>query len=370
MSLKAVVVKEVRQRMRDRLTLILTIFTVPFFTMAYGLVFSQETVHVAVAKPTTQVGHLLLKSVFEARSPDGQNLFNLHLVADASVLREQVEAGVWNAGVILPTAVITGSQSPPRIIMLGPVQRPQTMLTFAQLERILRGALAQIDPSQPKTPVFAWEEAGPPGPQTTFDQFVPGLLAFAIIMLIFSSALALSREIERGTLLRLQLTAVKPWHLVTGMGLVQTSLGILCVAITLLTAVVLGFKAQGSLLAALLFVSLGCLSSIGIGLIIACLMKTTPRSFLVASFVMFLLLVFSGIVFPKPDGNIGMLMGYQVAWTDILPTTHLRVALDRILASGWSSSRLGYPLTWMTLQATIILGTGIFLFGKQGPSGK
>jgi hypothetical protein len=370
MSLKAVITKEVRQRMRDRLTLVLTLLTVPFFTMAYGLVFSQETIHVAVAKPTTNIGHLLLKSVYDARSPDGENLFNLHLVADTSVLREQVEAGIWNAGVILPTAVITGSDSPPRIIMLGPVQRPKTMLTFAQLERILRGTLAQLDPDQPKTPVFAWEEAGPPGPQTTFDQFVPGLLAFAIIMLIFSSALALSREIERGTLLRLQLTAVKPWHLVAGMGLVQTSLGILCVAITLTTAIALGFKAQGSLVEALLFVSLGCLSSIGIGLIIACLMKTTSRSFLVASFVMFLLLVFSGIIFPKPEGNLGTVMGYQVAWIDILPTTHLRIALDRILASGWPASRLVYPLTWMTLQSTLILGTGIFLFGQQGPKGK
>jgi hypothetical protein len=63
-------------------------------------------------------------------------------------------------------------------------------------------------------------------------------------------------------------------------------------------------------------------------------------------------------------------MGYQVAWIDILPTTHLRIALDRILASGWPASRLVYPLTWMTLQSTLILGTGIFLFGQQGPKGK
>lgn len=367
MSLKAVIAKEIRQRMRDRLTLILTIFTVPFFTMAYGLVFSQETVHVAVAKPTTSVGHILLQSVLGARTPDGENLFNLHLVADASVLREQVEAGIWNAGVILPTTVITGSQSPPRIVMLGPVQRPHTMLTFAKLERILRGSLAQLDPNQPQTPVFAWEEAGPSGPETTFDQFVPGLLAFAIIMLIFSSTLALSREIERGTLLRLQLTAIKPWHLVAGMGLVQVLLGIICVAITLATAVILGFQAKGSLLEALLFVSLGCLSSIGIGLIIACLMKTTARSFLVASFVMFLLLVFSGIVFPKPTGIMTTFMEHKIAWVDILPTTHLRVALDRILASGWTSARLEYQFIWMAVQSLVILGAGVFLFGKQGP---
>ena len=63
MSLKAVIAKEVRQRLRDRLTLVLTLMTVPFFTMAYGMVFSQETIHVAVAKPTTNVGHLLLQSV-------------------------------------------------------------------------------------------------------------------------------------------------------------------------------------------------------------------------------------------------------------------------------------------------------------------
>ena len=367
MSLKAVVAKEVRQRLRDRLTLLLTLFTVPFFTMAYGMVFSQETIHVAVAKPTTNVGHLLLQSVYNARSPDGEKLFNLHMVADANILREQVEAGIWNAGVILPTTVITGAQSPPKIIMLGPVQRPQTMLTFAQLERILRGTLSQLDPSQPRTPVFAWEEAGPSGPQTTFDQFVPGLLAFAIIMLIFSSALALSREIERGTLLRLQLTQIRPWHLVAGMGMVQVLLGILCVAITLVTAVVLGFTVKGSMLAALLFITLGCLCSIGLGLIIACLLKTTPRSFLVSSFLMFLLLVFSGIVFPKPEGILTTVMNQTVSWTDLLPTSHLRVALDRILASGWSVAQLSYQLIWMSLQATVILGLGIFLFGKQGP---
>ena len=367
MSLQAVIAKEVRQRLRDRLTLVLTLFTVPFFTMAYGMVFSQETVHVAVAQPTTHVGHQLLQSVYNARSPDGERLFNLHMVANSKILREQVEAGIWNAGVILPSAVISGSDAPPKITMLGPVQRPQTMLTFAQLERILRGTLVQLDPSQPRSPVFAWEEAGPTGPQTTFDQFVPGLLAFAIIMLIFSSALALSREIERGTLLRLQLTPIKPWHLVAGMGMVQAALGIICVAITLVTAIVLGFSVEGSLLTALLFITLGCVSSIGIGLVIACLMKTTPRCFLVSSFVMFLLLVFSGIVFPQPEGILTTVMNQAVSWTDFLPTSHLRVALDRILASGWDIARLTYELFWMTLQALVILAAGVVLFAKQGP---
>ena len=370
MSLQAVIAKEVRQRLRDRLTLVLTLFTVPFFTMAYGMVFSQETIHVAVAKPTTQVGHLLLQSVYNAKSPDGEKLFNLHLVADANILREQVEAGIWNAGVIMPRTVINDSESPPKIIMLGPVQRPQTMLTFAQLERILRGTLTQLDPSQPPTPVFAWEEAGPTGPQTTFDQFVPGLLAFAIIMLIFSSALALSREIERGTLLRLQLTHIKPWHLVAGMGLVQAALGIICVGITLVTAIVLGFTVKGSILAALVFITLGCIASIGIGLVIACLTQTTPRAFLVSSFVMFLLLVFSGIVFPQPENTFTTIMSRAVSWTDFLPTSHLRIALDRILASGWESTRLGYQLIWMSLQAVVILGIGVFLFGKQGPQNR
>ena len=186
-------------------------------------------------------------------------------------------------------------------------------------------------------------------------------------MLIFSSALALSREIERGTLLRLQLTQIKPWHLVAGMGMVQVALGIVCVAITLVTAVVLGFTVKGSMFAALLFITLGCLCSIGMGLVIACALKTTPRSFLVSSFVMFLLLVFSGIVFPKPEGILTTVMNQSVAWTDLLPTSHLRLALDRILASGWSTAQLSYQFVWMSLQAAVILGLGIFLFGKQGP---
>lgn len=368
MSLRAVVVKELRQRSRDWLTLLLTVFTVPFFTFAYGLVFSHDTVHVAVAQPTTQSGHTLLKSIYHAKSPAGGKLFNLHLVADPMVLREQVEAGVWNAGIILPRAILRGDGSPPRVVMLGPVHRPETMLTFAQLERILRGALSQLAPSQQKVPVFAWEEAGPSGPQTTFDQFVPGLLAFAIIMLIFSSALALCREIERGTLRRLQLTAVKPWHLVAGMGVVQVALGMLSVGLTLATALALGFQAEGSILEALLFIGLGCLCSIGLGLIIACLMQDTPRTFLVASCAMFLLLVFSGIVFPRPSGTMGTFLGHTLEWVDLLPTTHLRVALDRILAGGWSTARLGYELTWMGLQTTLILGTGIYLFSLERPS--
>ena len=130
---------------------------------------------------------------------------------------------------------------------------------------------------------------------------------------------------------------------------------------------ILGFEAKGSLLKVLLFVTLGCLCSIGIGLVIACLTKNTPRSFMVASFMMFLLLVFSGIVFPKPDGILTTLMEQKVQWVDLLPTTHLRMALDRILASGWGFTRLRYELICMSLQSIVILAAGVLMFRRLGP---
>ena len=259
------------------------------------------------------------------------------MVANSKILREQVEAGIWNAGVILPSAVISGSDAPPKITMLGPVQRPQTMLTFAQLERILRGTLGPTGPLSTPIPRLRLGRGWPDGPPNNVRPVCSGLVGVCYHHADFFFSIGLSREIERGTLLRLQLTPIKPWHLVAGMGMVQAALGIICVAITLVTAIVLGFSVEGSLLTALLFITLGCVSSIGIGLVIACLMKTTPRCFLVSSFVMFLLLVFSGIVFPQPEGILTTVMNQAVSWTDFLPTSHLRVALDRILAVAGTS---------------------------------
>jgi ABC-2 type transport system permease protein len=178
-----------------------------------------------------------------------------------------------------------------------------------------------------------------------FDAFVPGLLVFAVIMVVFSAAMSVAKEVESGALRRLRLTPLRAVDYLGGISLFQLLLGAGSVSLTLLTAALLGFDARG---AGLSVVGLGILASagsVGIGMMVATVSPTTGRVFLVASVAMFLLLLFSGVVFPRPEAQI----------FDLLPTTQLHLALSTL----WSTE----PSPDVGRRAAALLGLSLLYFG-------
>jgi ABC-2 type transport system permease protein len=215
------------------------------------------------------------------------------------------------------------------------------------------------------TPTFAglygFLGRGDPAHDRAFDAFVPGLLVLSVIMIVFSSAMALAREVESGAMRRVRTWPVSAAAVLGGSATVQLVLALVANTLTLLTARAMGATVGGSTGVVLALCALAAVSSVGLGLCVAGLSHTQGRAFLVASLVMFLLLLFSGVIFPRPSLHWMVLRGVEVGPFDLLPTTHLHAALGRVLGTTSGESLLSRTGALSALSALYFAG-GVAIF--------
>lgn len=194
------------------------------------------------------------------------------------------------------------------------------------------------------------------------DEFVPSLLIFAVIMLIFNTAMAVAREREEKTLARLRRSPMGDGHYLMATGLVQALVGGVSVGLTFLAALALGFEPRGSALAGFGITLVAGMACIGLGLAVASLAASVHRAFLIASASMFLLLLFSGVIFPLPTVEVVNVMGLAVGPLDLLPTVHAVRALQDVLLRGSAVTDLTSEVAAMVTLSLLYFSLGWSIF--------
>jgi ABC-2 type transport system permease protein len=207
-------------------------------------------------------------------------------------------------------------------------------------------------------------EGAAAGPVRAFDVFVPGMLVFSVIMIVFSSSLGLAREIESGAMRRVRSWPVSAAAVLAGGGLVHLALAAIGAAVVLASARVLGFRSSVDLPAVLFLSIMGAVSSIGVGVVVAALTRTQGRAFLVGSVVMFHLLLFSGVVFPRPVVHLATVRGIALGPFDLLPTTHLHAAFSRLMAGGDLAS-VKLRVLAIALLSAAYFAAGVVVFRRR-----
>jgi len=101
--------------------------------------------------------------------------------------------------------------------------------------------------------------------------------------------------------------------------------------LTLLTAILLGFKYDGSLMIMIVIASLTSLSIIAFSLIIAAITKTANEVLVVGNFPMFLFMFFTGAAFPLKSDALFTLAGYPINIQGLMTPTHAISALNKTL---------------------------------------
>lgn len=334
MRLLAVIRKGVLQTLRDPVGLALTLLTPAFFVLLYRLVFDASAVmpEVVVVAETPSV-----RAMMEQKELGVELTF----VESEAAMRDTLVRKGGGIGIVLQ------QDQPPRVY--GDLAEPSTQLMAEGILRRIERHEAQAVSVDPRAP---------------FNRYVPGLLVFAVIMLVFSASMSVAREIERGALIRLRLTQVSSITLLGGMSLVQLALGVITVMNTLVVALLLGFESVGALGWVLLLGGIGSFSSIGIGMVVASLSPSTTRAFLVSSVAMFLLLLFSGVVFPRPQVDLFTIGTRTLGVFDLLPTTHLNVGLTKVARLGARGSEITYELSALTGLSLITFAVGAAIFRK------
>ncbi|MBN1430519.1 MAG: ABC transporter permease [Anaerolineae bacterium] len=208
------------------------------------------------------------------------------------------------------------------------------------------------------------EPLGASGTRNEFEIYVPGLLVMGAILLIFQASMAVAREVEAGTLRRLQITRVSAFELMAGTTAVLMLVSIVATLLTYLTAVALGFHSQGPLWLAVVISMVTTFSIIGIGLVMACFARTVAQAFVVANFPFAFLLFFSGTAFPLPRMTMFTIAGQGIALNDLLPPTHAAIALNKIFTLGAGFGDVLYELIALTVLSLLYFAVGVWLFQR------
>ncbi|MHC1783373.1 MAG: ABC transporter permease [Anaerolineaceae bacterium] len=197
-----------------------------------------------------------------------------------------------------------------------------------------------------------------------FEAYVPGMMVFAILLIIPQTAMLIGRERRRGTLKRLNLSLLRPADLLGGLCLSQMVVAIAQVILMMAAALALGFQNRGSLALA---VGIGCalaFGSVGIGLLLGCFMSSDTDALNTGSTVSMLQVMFSGSFFAMPAPILFTWMEHPMSVFDIFPATHGMLALQQVLSGGAGFGQVGFRVTALVVLSAVYFMIGVFVYRR------
>jgi ABC-2 type transport system permease protein len=375
--------KTLREMSRDGWMLGLTLAFAPFFVLLYWLItaggsttYTILTINndkeIQLADGTTFNAGLEAVAALESVTySDGQPLLKhvpaANLAEAEPILRNRGAA----AYILIPenfSQTLLSLQSGDRsvttkIIFGGDVSNPYYMVGVNLSLTAIDGYVMQATGQQPLIG-YVEKPLGASAARTEFETYVPGTLIFAVILLIFLASMTVAREIETGTLRRLQLTPMNSLDYLGGVTAALVLVGTAAYALAFACAIAVGFRSQGSLWAALLVGAVTCLSVIGLGMVVASFTRTVSQAFVVANFPMAMMMFFSGVIYPLPKVTLFTIGGHAIGLYDILPPTHAVVALNKILTLGADLSEVTFELSALTILSALYFFVGVWMFKR------
>jgi ABC-2 type transport system permease protein len=212
---------------------------------------------------------------------------------------------------------------------------------------------------------FETESLSPLKSLTDFDLYVPGLLGLALIMLMFTAAATLIKEKDKGTIVRLRISNMTTTEWLIAVSLSQVIIGLLAMGLTYLTAVGFGYQSTGSLLAMSAVGILSCLAIVAISVLVAALLRTIFDLMTIGCFPFFIMMFFSGGMFPIPTISLFALGERSINVNDILPTTHSITAFGKILNRGAGLGDVTYEVGAIIVLTVLYFAVGIWLFTRR-----
>lgn len=244
--------------------------------------------------------------------------------------------------------------------LTNPYYTPAAIFAHAALDSYVREASGQPSPI-----LITEEPLGDSASRSEFELYVPGLLIAAGTMMMFSIAILLARQVEFGTVRRLQITRMSAFDMLGGISILYIIISLISVLLSFATADALGFRSHGPLSVGILICALNGISIIGIGLLTACFSRTVARAAVIVNFPLFLVLFFSGAIFPLGNPRLFSLAGRDFGIFDLLPQTHATDALNKVLTLGVGLQEVSFELIALIALTIVYFGIGIWLFQRM-----
>ena len=341
----AVLGKEFTQLLRDRLTYAMILVIPIVQLLLFGYAINGDPRHLPTAVLVQDQG-TFSRSVLAAL--DNSDYFRI--VADArspAELSDMMQRGKIQFAITIPgdfthrvvrrdkaQILVEADASDPAAT--GPATAALATLPENALANDLQGPIAAPQATAPPFEVVIQRRYNPEG--ITAYNIVPGLLAIVLSMtLVMMTALAVTREVERGTMETLLATPVRPIEVMIGKLTPYVLVGMTQASVILIVARLLfNVPMQGGWLALIVGLFLFIVGSLSLGFLISTLARNQLQAMQMSMFYMLPSILLSGFLFPFK----GMPQWAQWIGTAI-PVTHmLRVVRGAMLKGAGISDAL------------------------------
>ena len=334
----AILSKEFTQLVRDRLTYAMIIGIPVIQLLLFGYAINTDPKHLSTAVLVQDQG-TFSRSVLGALQRSEYFEIN-HVARSPAEMDELIESGAVQFAITIPgdfTRRVVRQDKPQILVEAdasdpsasGPAVAALATLPQYALMHDLKGPLASAaPPSSPRPFEVVVQRRYNPESITAYN-VVPGLVATILTMtLVMMTALAMTREVERGTMETLLSTPVRPVEVMIGkltpyvmVGIIQATL------IITLARILFGVPMAGGWAALILGLFLFIVGSLALGFLVSTVARNQLQAMQMAFFYFLPSILLSGFLFPfrgMPD---------WAQWLgSILPVTHmLRVVRGAML---------------------------------------
>jgi len=354
----AIAVKELRQAVRDPLSLAMLLGVPALMLVMYGYAINFDVRHVALAvqdldkSPRSRdlVAAFVNSTYFDlaAQPPAGADLGRLteERVAKAVlVIPESYSHDVESGGTASVQFLVDGADANTATTVLGYANSIVANANATLLAQARGGPAAAAIDYQPR--VFY-------NPELRSTQFlVPGLIGFILMLTaVLSTALSVVREKERGTMEQLRVTSLRPGELIVGKTLPYLAISLLATAIILLAARFLfGVAVRGSYLDLFLATLVYLIGALGFGLLVSSVSDTQAMAFQFGTVTSMLPAIFlSGFIFPIRS----MPAAVQVL-TYAIPARYFLTVVRGVILKGSGLAPYARDLGFLALYATVVM---------------
>jgi ABC-2 type transport system permease protein len=358
-KLWAVAVKEMRQVVRDPLTLGMLLGVPAFMLLIYGYALNFDVRHVPTAfqdRDKSAASRDLIASFVNSTYFD--LAADLPAGADLDALTERRRA---KAIVVIPEAFATdlaaGRTASIQILLDGTdALTATTILGYASSlvaeanVEILEGtfgpgALEASIRYQPRV----WYN-----PELRSTNFlVPGLMGFILMLTaVLSTALSVVREKERGTMEQIRVTSLRPAQLIFGKSLPYLAISLIAAAIIVAAAEILfQVRVQGSYIDLFLVTFVYLVGALSFGLVVSSFSRSQAMAFQVGAVSSMLPAIFlSGFIFP-----IRSMPPFLRALTYAVPARYYLTVIRGVILKGAGLAPYWEQMVFLALFALAVL---------------
>jgi ABC-2 type transport system permease protein len=352
----AIVVKELRQLRRDRVTLgmIAGFPIIQLLLFGYAINMDPRNLHAAVADlSSTAASRQFVMDVAHS-----QVVKITQQASSSEELELLLREGKISVGILIPPDYERRLQQPERAAVQLLIDGSDTVIQGAAAQIAGKSRAAPYNDQPPEVEIRTYFNPERRSPVNT----VPGLIGIILTMtMILFTAVAIVRERERGNLELLITTPVRTSELMLAKILPYIGIGLIQVSLVLTVGHLLfHVPLRGSLIDAYVVSLVFIIANLSLGLMISTIARSQFQAMQLTFFILLPSILLSGFMFPFA----GMPRPAQII-AEILPMTHFMRLIRGVILRGADLSDLASELATLGVFIVVAMTFAVLRFAKR-----